>query len=135
MNKVFQKPWHNFRIFLNVSIKYYPMSIAALNVVMYRACITKRLRTIWQRLTDFWIKKKDILRLFACSVFSASTACYKKSRCDRVVALWILLKRLSNPYRCKGIVLLFEQNPIEFGLIFTLDFIYQRHHHRLESWN
>ena len=30
---------------------------------------------------------------------------------------------------------LFEQNPTELRLIFTLDFIYQRQHHRLEPWN
>ena len=30
---------------------------------------------------------------------------------------------------------LFEGNPTELPLIFTLDFIYQRHHHRPESWN
>ena len=30
---------------------------------------------------------------------------------------------------------LFEQNPTELRLIFTLNFIYQRHHHRLVSWN
>ena len=30
---------------------------------------------------------------------------------------------------------LFERNPTELHLIFTLAFIYQRHHHRLESRN
>ena len=30
---------------------------------------------------------------------------------------------------------LFERNPAELRLIFTFNFIYQRHHHRLESWN
>ena len=32
-------------------------------------------------------------------------------------------------------VSLFGQNPSELCLIFILDFIYRRHHHRLESWN
>ena len=32
-------------------------------------------------------------------------------------------------------VSLFERNPTELCLIFTLDFIYQCHHHRLESYN
>ena len=40
----------------------------------------------------------------------------------------ILLQRLSNPYRCKDMVALFERNPTELRLIFTLDFIYQRHY-------
>ena len=32
-------------------------------------------------------------------------------------------------------VQLFEQNPTGLLLIFTPDFLYQRHHHRLESWD
>ena len=32
-------------------------------------------------------------------------------------------------------VSLFGRNPTELCFIFTLDFIYQRHHHKLESWN
>ena len=134
MNKVFQKPWRNFRILPNVSLKYCPMSIVK-TLLMYKVCITKRPREILQRLTDFWIKKNDILRLFECLELSESTACYQKSRCDCIVALCILLKRLSNPRRCKDMVPLFERNPTRFRLIFTLDFLYQRHDHRLESWD
>ena len=32
-------------------------------------------------------------------------------------------------------VSLFGGNPTELCLVFTLDFIYQCHHHRLELWN
>ena len=32
-------------------------------------------------------------------------------------------------------VQLFERNPTGLRLIFTLDFLYQRHHRRLESWD
>ena len=39
------------------------------------------------------------------------------------------------PCRCKDMVQLFERNPTGLRLIFTLDFLYQRHHHRLESWD
>ena len=68
---------------------------------------------------------------------SESTARQQKSRCDRIVTVRILFKRLSYPYRCKDMVQLFWRNPTELCLIFneTLDFIYQRHHHRLDSWN
>ena len=134
MNKVFQKPWRNFRILPNVSLKYCPMSILK-TLLMYKVCITKRPREISQRLTGFWIKKNDILRLSECLELAESTACYQKSRCDCIVALSILLKRLSNPRRCKDMVPLFARNPTRFRLIFTLDFLYQRHHHRLESWD
>ena len=34
----------------------------------------------------------------------------------------------------KDMVPLFERNLTRFRLIFTLDFLYQLHHHRLESW-
>ena len=57
-------------------------------------------------------------------------------RCDRIVALCILLKkRLSYPYIYKDMVPLFGRNSTELHLLFTLDFIYQRHHQRQESWN
>ena len=115
-------------------MKYCSMSIEK-TLLMYRACITKGAREIWQRFTDFWNKKNGILKLFECLELSESAACYQKSRYDRITALCILLKRLSNSYRCKGMVPLFERNPTELRLIFTLDFIYQRHHHRLEPWN
>ena len=134
MNKVFQKPWHSFEILPNVSLKYCSMSIVK-TLLIYRVCVTKRPTEILQRLTDSWVKKNDILRLFECLELSESTVCYQKSRCDCNVALCILLTRLSNPWRCKDMVPLFEWNPTGLCLIFTLDFLYQRHHHRLESWD
>ena len=63
MNKIFQKPWHSFRILPNVSMKHCSMNIEK-TLLMYRACITKKSRETWQRLTDFWIKKNYIFRLF-----------------------------------------------------------------------
>ena len=122
VNKVFQKPYHSFRILPNVSMKYCSVSIVK-TLLMYRVCITKRPREILQRLTDFWIKKNDILRLFECLELSESTACYQKSRCDCIVALCILLKRLSNPCRCKDMVPLFERKQTGLRLMFTLDFL------------
>ena len=44
-------------------------------------------------------------------------------------------KRLSYPYRRKDMVPLFGRNLTELHLIFPLDFVYQRHHHRLQLWN
>ena len=75
VNKVFQKPYHSFRILPNVSMKYCSVSIVK-TLLMYRVCITKRPREILQRLTDFWIKKNNILRLYECSGLSESAACY-----------------------------------------------------------
>ena len=105
------------------------------NLMIHRVCTTKRPSEIWQHLKHFWIKKNYILRLFVCLQRSASTTCCQKSRCHRIVTLCILLKkRLYYPYRCKDMVPLFLQNPIELYLIFSLYFIYQRHHHRQQSW-
>ena len=66
-------------------------------------------------MTNFWIKKNDILRLFECFQLSESTACCQKRRCDRIVALCVLLKkRLSHPYRCKDVLQLFGRNSSSF---------------------
>ena len=75
-------------------------------------------------------------QVIECLQLSESTACCQKSRYDCIVALCIFLKkRIPYPYRCKDIVPLFERNPTDdLRLIFTLDLIYQRHRHRLESW-
>ena len=68
-------------------------------------------------MTDFWIKENDIIRLFECFQLSESTACCQKRRCDRIVALCILLKkRLSYLYRCKGVFQLFGWNSSSFDI-------------------
>ena len=88
-NKVFEKLWNSFRI------------------------LSKRPRYM----TDFWIKENDIIRLFECFQLSESTACCQKRRCDRIVALCILLKkRLSYLYRCKGVFQLFGWNSSSFDI-------------------
>ena len=62
-------------------------------------------------MTDFWIKENDIPRLFECLQFSESTACWQKRRCNRIVALCVLLKKtLSYPYRCKDVLPLFGRD-------------------------
>ena len=83
-------------------------------LVLYRVCITKRPREIYDR---FLNKKSDILRLFECFQLSESTACWQKRRCDRIVALCILLKkRPSYPYRCKDVLPLFGRNSSLFDI-------------------
>ena len=100
-------------------------------LLMYRICVAKGPGEIWQHLTDDWITKNDIIRLFECLELSESTAFYQK-RCDCIVDLCILLKkRLSYFKRCKGMVPLFWRSPTELYLIITFDFIYQRHYHRV----
>ena len=42
------------------------------SLLIYRVYITRRPREIWQHLTDYWIKKNDILRLFECFQLSES---------------------------------------------------------------
>ena len=125
------KLWNSFRILSIVSMKYCSMRKKEND----RVCITKRPRKIWQHLTCFWIKKNVILRLFECFQLSESTACCQKSRCDRVVALCMLWRKdlPSYPYRCKDVnIPLFGWNSTLFD-IYTRFFIYQRHHHRLDS--
>ena len=98
---------------------------------MFTVCTTKRPREIYDR---FLNKKNDILRLSEWFQLSESTACCQKRRCDRIVALCILLKkRLSYPYRCKDVLPYLGE--IQVCLIFAHNLIYQRHHHRLELQN
>ena len=79
------------------------------------------------------MKKNVILRLFECLQLSESTACCQKNRCDRIAALCMfLMKRISYLYRCKDVLPLFGRNSTSFD-IYTLFFIYQLHHHRLDS--
>ena len=47
----------------------------------------------------------------------------------------IFEKALKPTQMQRHMVLLFERNPTELRLIFKCNFIYQLHHHRLESWN
>ena len=78
----------------------------------------------------FLNKKNVIFRLFECFQLSESTACCQKSRCGRTVALCMLFeKRL---YRCKDMLPLLGRNSTSFD-IYTRFFIYQHHHHRLDS--
>ena len=71
---------------------------------------------------------------FAYFQFSQSTDYCQKSRCGRILALCILLKkRLSYPYRCKDMIPLFARNSTELDLIFTR-FYLSPHHHRLHSF-
>ena len=82
--------------------------------VMDRVCITKRPREIYDR---FWINKNDILRLFECFQLWESTPYCQKRRCDRIVALCILLKkRHSYLYRCKDAFPLFRRNSSSFDI-------------------
>ena len=83
-------------------------------LVMFTVCTTKRPREIYDR---FLNKKNDTLRLSEWFQLSESTACCQKRRCDRIVALCILLKkRLSYPYRCKDVLPLFGRNSSLFDI-------------------
>ena len=65
---------------------------------MYRVCITKKPKDV-TALDRFLNKENDILWLYECLQLSESNACCQKKRFDRIVALCILLKRLSYTYR------------------------------------
>ena len=82
LSKVLQIFFNSFRTLSSVSVKY--CSIRKENI--YRVCITKKPRGIWQHLTDFWIKQNNILRLFECLQPSESTSLLpekqKRSHCS-----------------------------------------------------
>ena len=129
LSKVFQKPWNSFRILSSVSIKY-----SSMRKEKKQFCITKKPREICQHLTDFWIKKNDILRLFECFQLSGSTAWCQKRRCDRILALCIRLKkRISYPYRCKDLPPLFGRNFTSFDRLWKISIL--RNHNAREFLN
>ena len=90
-----------------------------------------------QCLTDFLIRKNNIFRLKECLQLPENIACSQRSTYESVEGLCIFLNTLSYPYRFTNMVPLFGHNPTEICLIFNdvLHFIYQHHHHRLQSWD
>ena len=90
-----------------------------------------------QCLTDFRIRKNDIFCLKECLQLPENIDCSSRSACESVEGLRIFINRLSYPCRCTDIIPLFGRNPTEICLTFNeiLDFIYQHHHHRLQSWD
>ena len=82
-------------------LKNFEIVLEYFKVCQWNTTIWEKGKYIERYMTDFWIKENDIIRLFECFQFSESTACCQKRRCDRIVALCILLKkRLSYPYSC-----------------------------------
>lgn len=64
---------------------------------------------------------------FQTVLLAAGNAGFCRSFVQNIVALCMLLRKIfSYPYKRKD---------TELGWIFTLDFIYQRQHHVVESWN
>lgn len=57
--------------------------------------------------------------------------------CSGIEALCIMLKRLAYPCRYSDMVPFFGRDQTELCIIFNyvLNFLYNNHHHRLESWN
>ena len=60
----------------------------------------------------------------------------QRTICSAMEGLCILLKRLAFPCRYTDMVASFGRNPTELCLIYNtvLDFVYENHGHRLESW-
>ena len=87
-------------------------------LMMYRACIIKRPREIWQYLADFSIKKNNILTVFEC--FSTFRD-------------YCLLPEKQMQSHC-SFKHTFEEKTFLSLLMQYLHLIifYQRHHHRLE---
>ena len=105
-------------------------------LLIYRVCITKRPKEIflviskiwsskirWRQALDRFLKKKWHSRLFECLQFQESADSGQSRKCNYFVALYIRLKIISFPHRCKDIILLFRPNPSETLLMFnkTLD--------------
>ena len=87
--------------------------------------------------TELRFSKNDLLALKEVLQLPEKIVCSQRTVCSSIEGLVILLKRLAFPCRYTDMVESFGRNPTEICLIFNtvLDFIYEQHHHRLESWN
>ena len=81
--------------------------------------------------------KSDLAVQLHALRFPDRFVCSQRTVCSGMEGLCILLKRLSFPCRFTDMVMRFGRNPTELCLIFNhvLDFVYQTHQHRLNSWN
>ncbi len=86
--------------------------------------------------TELRFRKMDIPILLNCLNIPEKIVCCQRTTCTGLEGLCILLKRLAYPCRFTDMVGMFGRNPTEICLIFNtvLNFVYNTHHHRLESW-
>ena len=81
--------------------------------------------------------KSDVLALLGALQFPERFVCTQRTTCSGLEGLCILLKRLAFPCRYSDMVSRFGRNSTELCLIFNsvLNFVYNRHNHRLRSWD
>lgn len=81
--------------------------------------------------------KAEVFLLLEVLRFSHKFVCSQRTVCSKLEGLCILLKRLAFPCRYIDMVSRFGRHPTELCLIFNtvLEFVYNSHHHRFESWN
>ena len=86
---------------------------------------------------EFRFAKADLFLLLRGLRFPNRFKWSQRTVCTGIEGLSILLRRLTFPCRCADIVSRFGRNPTEFCFIFNyvLNFVFETHHHRLNSWN
>ena len=87
--------------------------------------------------TELRFAKSDVLVLLDALDFPEKFVCSQRTTCTGLEGRCILLKRLAFPCRYTDLASRFGRNPTELCLIFNqvLDFVYERHSHRLRSWD
>ena len=87
--------------------------------------------------TELRFAKKDLVALTEALDLPPMFVCCQRTICSDVEAVCILLKRFAFPCRYSDMVPRFGRSPSELCLIFNtvLDYIYDRHNHRLGDWN
>ena len=86
---------------------------------------------------EFRFHKADLELLLYILGFPDKFTCSQGTVCTGIKGLCILLKRLAFPCRYSDMVFRFGRNPTGLCLIFNhvLDFTFEAHNHRLNSWN
>ena len=87
--------------------------------------------------TELRFAKEDLPVLNTVLRVPDKISCQQGTTCSGDEALCILLKRFAYPCRYSDMVNRFGRNLTELCLIFNevIDFLYEQHHHRLQSWN
>ena len=132
MNNVFQKPLHSFRIFPNVSMKYFSMNVE--KTLLYRACITKRPRDM-KALGRYLNKEIWHSQVIWISRTFRECGLLPEKQMGSHCSIMHIFEKTLKPIKMQrhGPIIWVKPNWTSFD-IYT-QFIYQRHHHRLESWN
>lgn len=88
-------------------------------------------------IAEFRVRKQDLPILFDALQIPEMFRCYQGTVCEGMEGLCILLRRFAYPCRYGDLIAMFGRSVPEICMISNtvLDWIYERHGHRITEWN